>query len=96
MLGILVSGDNHFIVEGPVPDRQTAIALVRHWTIIRIGAPALPPLARWQIVSKAYRENLQWAVIVAGDGAISPAVQLLLEELATRGLAILDFRFDTR
>src|SRR6516162_6349584 len=51
MLGILVSGDNHFIVQGPAPDPQTAVALVRHWTIIRIGAPAPLLLARWQIIS---------------------------------------------
>ena len=94
MVGILVSGDNHFIVEGPSPDPQTAVALVRHWTIIRIGAPATLHLARWQIISKAYRENLQWAVIVAGEGEISPAVTLLLEELAARGLAIQDFRLE--
>src|SRR6267143_947587 len=26
MVGILVLGDNHFIVRGPFPDRQTALA----------------------------------------------------------------------
>jgi len=28
MLGILVDGDNHFIVRGPLPDRDTARALI--------------------------------------------------------------------
>ena len=35
MLGILVHGDNHFIARGPLPDRETAIALVRHWSLIQ-------------------------------------------------------------
>ena len=40
MVGILVHGDNHFIVRGPLPDRDVARALVRHWSIIQIGATA--------------------------------------------------------
>ena len=32
MVGILVHGDNHFIVRGQLPDRDVARALVRHWT----------------------------------------------------------------
>ena len=27
MVGILVHGDNHFIARGPLPDRETALAL---------------------------------------------------------------------
>ena len=38
MVGILVHGDNHFIVRGPLPDREVALALVRHWSLIQIGA----------------------------------------------------------
>jgi hypothetical protein len=30
MVGIFVHGDNHFIVRGPLPDREIALALVRH------------------------------------------------------------------
>jgi len=37
MVGILVHGDNHFIVRGPLPDRDLARALIRHWSIIQIG-----------------------------------------------------------
>jgi hypothetical protein len=29
MVGILVHGDNHFIVRGPLPDRDTARAVIR-------------------------------------------------------------------
>jgi hypothetical protein len=38
MVGILVHGDNHFIVSSPLPDRDVARALIRHWSIIQIGA----------------------------------------------------------
>ena len=34
MVGILVYGDNHFIVRGPPPDGEVALALVRHWSLI--------------------------------------------------------------
>jgi hypothetical protein len=90
MVGILVHGDNHFIVRGPLPDREVALALVRHWTLIQIGATTPPPLDRWQIVSREFRENLEWAVLVPGDGEISPAVTKLLDELSARGLHIHD------
>jgi hypothetical protein len=92
MLGILVHGDNHFIVHGPLPDRETALALVRHWSLIRIAGVTPEPLRQWQIISRAFRENLEWAVIVPGDGEISPAVAKLLEELSARGIAIHDSR----
>jgi DNA-binding PadR family transcriptional regulator len=34
MVGILVHGNNHFILSGPVPDEAVALALARHWSII--------------------------------------------------------------
>jgi len=88
MLGILVHGDNHFIVRGPLPGAGTARALARHWSVIQIGAA--PPLAldQWRISSREFRENLEWAVIVPGDGEISPGVAVLLDELSARGIAI--------
>jgi hypothetical protein len=92
MVGILVHGDNHFIAHGPRPDRETALALVRYWTLIHIGAATPQSLARWHIVSREFRENLQWAVVVPGDGEVSPAVTKLLNELAARGIAIHDSR----
>jgi hypothetical protein len=88
MVGILVHGDNHFIVRGPLPDREVALALVRHWSLIQIGATVPPALDRWHIISREFRENLQWAVVVPGDGDISPAVAKLLDELSERGIAI--------
>ena len=90
MTGILVHGDNHFIVRGALPDRATALALVQHWTLIKIGANTPAQLARWQIVSREFRENLEWAVVVPGDGEISAAVRMLLDELSARGTTIHD------
>jgi len=92
MVGILVHGDNHFIVRGPLPDRAAALALARHWSLIQIGATTPPPLDGWHIVSREFRENLEWAVVVAGDGEMSPAVTRLIDELLARGIALHDFR----
>src|SRR5579872_565817 len=90
MVGILVHGDNHFIVRGPLPDREAAFALVRHWSIIQIGAGVPPLLDGWHIVSREFRENLEWAVVVPGAGPMSPAVTTLLEELLERGITLHD------
>ena len=86
MVGILVHGDNHFIVRGPAPDHQTAVALVRHWSLIKIGSTTPPALDRWQIVTREFRENLEWAVVVSGEAEPSPGVQTLLNEPAARGI----------
>jgi hypothetical protein len=90
MVGILVHGDNHFIVRGPLPSGSVALALVRHWSFIQIGAVTPPPLNQWQIVTREFRENLEWAMVVPGDGESSPAVKQLLEELFVRGITIHD------
>ena len=90
MIGILVHGDNHFIVRGPLPDRATALALVQHWSVIRIGAQTPTALKPWRISSREFREDLEWAVVVPGENAVSPAVARLLEELTARGVAIHD------
>jgi len=92
MVGILVHGDNHFIVRGPLPDRDVALALVRHWSLIQIGAATPPPISQWHIITRELRENLEWAIVVSGDSEISPAVTQLLDELSARGIAIQDFR----
>jgi hypothetical protein len=88
MLGILVHGDNHFIVQGPSPSPDIALALVRHWSLIEIGAKTPLALDQWQIISRALREDLEWAVVVPGDSEPSPAVIILLAELSARGIAI--------
>ena len=87
-IGILVHGDNHFIVRGPQPDRETALALVRHWSLIQIGQTTPATLEAWRISTREFRENLEWAVVVPGDKETSPAVAALLDELSSRGIRI--------
>jgi hypothetical protein len=92
MVGILVYGDNHFIVRGPLPDRAAALALVRHWSLIRIGGTTPPALNQWRISTREFREELTWAVVVPADSVISSAVVELLGELSARGITIHHFR----
>jgi hypothetical protein len=88
MVGILVHGNNHFILSGPPPDETTALAMVRYWSIIRIDEPRSLSFEQWEIKSKEFRENLEWAVVVPGGSEVSPGVALLLEELSARGVSI--------
>jgi hypothetical protein len=87
-VGILVHGDNHFIVGGPLPDRTSAHALAQFWSVIQIGRAVPPALSGWSIRSREFRENLEWAAVVPGEGEMSPAVTQLLNELMARGIAI--------
>lgn len=34
MVGMLIHGNNHFILSGPLRDEAAALALVRHWSIV--------------------------------------------------------------
>lgn len=88
MVGILVHGSNHFIVRGPLPDRETALALTRHWSLIQIGGTTPSELHPWQIITRENRGNLLWAVIVTDTDEISDAVAQLLDELSARGIVI--------
>jgi len=45
-------------------------------------------LQQWSISTREFRENLEWAVVVPGDGEVSSAVAQLLAELAARGITI--------
>jgi hypothetical protein len=88
MVGVLLVGDNHFIVRGPCPNRETALALARHWSLIQIGRSTPVALQRWSISTREFRENLEWAVVVPGDGEVTPAVAQLLEELSAMGITV--------
>lgn len=88
MTGILVHGDNHFIVNGPLPPPNLACALAQHWSLVQIGANTPPALEHWRIVTREFRENLEWAVVVPGDGEISGVVTQLLQELSGRGITV--------
>jgi hypothetical protein len=94
MIGILVIGDNHFIVRGPLPDRASSLALAHHWSVIQIEQQTPIALRGWSISTREFRENLEWAVSVPGDGEVTPAVAQLLAELSARGIKIYDSRND--
>lgn len=91
-LGILVDGDNHFIVRGPLPSPRCAKALAGKWSVIRIGSgvdmtrpePGFP----WYVSTKEFRENLQWAVVLPSSRSLQPGAQTLLAEMAARGVVI--------
>ena len=94
-LGILVHGGNHFIVRGPMPGAEEALALVRRWSVIRIGSGvvATEETSPWRVSTKEYREELGWAVEVnvAGEPR-SPAVEALLAEMTARGVELRGIR----
>jgi hypothetical protein len=94
MVGILVHGDNHFIVRGPRPSRENAFALARHWSVIRIGSGTPPSLAAWRISTSEFREHLEWAVIVPGSGIRNAEIGILLSELDARRVRIDDYTAD--
>jgi hypothetical protein len=87
-VGLVVHGSNHFVVRGPTPTCAQARELVRHWSLIRIGENVPAWLEGWRISTKEFREDLEWAVLVPGDGEITPAVEQLLRELEERGVQL--------
>jgi hypothetical protein len=87
VLGIIVHGDNHFIVRGPQPTSEQARALALHWTVIRIPTITPTELAAWTISTKEFREDLQWAFVIGADHDMQLAVRDLLAELVARGIS---------
>lgn len=72
-----------------MPDRETARRLAWQWEVPQLGVPPLPP-SPWRIVTKAFREDLAWAIVLPGEQPASPAVSQLLGELTARGVPVLD------
>lgn len=87
-VGILVVGENHFIVRGPRPSHNEARALARFWSLIQIGRETPEELRAWRISTREFREELEWALTMAVDQAPSSAVGVLLDELSARGVSI--------
>ncbi|MBX9600609.1 MAG: hypothetical protein K2X35_06385 [Bryobacteraceae bacterium] len=87
-LGILVHGSNHHIVRGPLPDAAAARELVKRWEFVQdLTRPAVvPPL--WRISTREFRENIEWAVVLANGEPHAAAVETLLAELAFRGVRV--------
>ena len=57
MVGILVHGNNHFILSGPLPDEAAALALARHWSIVKIGEAKSSSFGYWQLRSKSFERT---------------------------------------
>jgi hypothetical protein len=96
MVGILVHGNNHYILSGPQPTEAEALTLARHWGVVRIGEPVSFMCGQWEIRTKEFRENLEWAVVVPGQREASPGVLELLAELTERGVVIQHLRYGLR
>jgi hypothetical protein len=88
MVGILVHGNNHFILSGPLPAEAQALELARYWSVVQIGEKKSAAMGRWEIRTKEFRENLEWAVVVPGDREISPGIRELLAEMEGKGIVI--------
>lgn len=91
MLGLIVCGDNHFLIRAPQPSAAEAQALVRRWTFPSIAdllgqSPPLPP--QYQISTREFREDITWALVLESPEPHSPAVAQLLSELIQRGIPI--------
>ncbi len=64
------------------------MALARHWSVMEIGESKSSSFEQWEIRSKEFRENLEWAVVVPGDREASAGMVEVLEEFCARGVAI--------
>ena len=65
--------------------------LAWRWEVPRLGEPAAEEEAPlpWRIVTKAFREDLEWAIVLrCEEEEVSVAVQELLNGLAARGIEI--------
>lgn len=87
-VGILVHGDNHLILSGPLPAPACARQLARHLGLSLVAPGSARPPGPWAIRTKEFRENLTWAVHLQSGQQPSPAVATLLAGLAARGITI--------
>ncbi len=84
-----MSGDNHFLVRGVKLEREMAQYLVRRWTFpsVEDALGLTPPVpGDWKITTKEFREDIEWVIVLPGEGEHTDAVKQLLEELAARGV----------
>jgi hypothetical protein len=57
MVGILVHGNNDFILSGPLPEEVAALALVRHSSIVQTGETRSSSFGQWQISRKSFERT---------------------------------------
>ncbi len=90
-LGLIVHGEDHFLIRGPKPDAAMARYLVRRWIFPSIEdllgtSPPIP--ADWKITTSEFRENIEWTIVLSCAQSPSPAVAQLVAEVAARGVAV--------
>ncbi|WP_031498445.1 hypothetical protein [Bryobacter aggregatus] len=88
-LGLIVSGEDHFLVRGPACSVEMARTLVRRWTFLTpedlLGlSPPIP--SEWKITTKEFREDIAWAIVLPAATEHTPAVAQLVAELRARGI----------
>src|SRR3954451_24540070 len=89
MPGLIVHGDNHFVVRGPEPEEAIVKALVREWSLIQIGRECPAELRPWQISTREFRDQLEWAYVVNVPGRVpTAAVAQLLKELSEKSVPV--------
>ncbi len=88
-LGLIVCGEDHFLVRGVKPELEMARYLVRRWlrpTVEDLLGTSPPIPAEWKITTKEFREDIEWVVVVESETTVNPAVRQLLDELEARGI----------
>lgn len=84
--GLLVHHGNHHILDGPRPNAADARRLLFE---LEYPDPTRKPWAmrgQWRVRTKAFREQLRWAVVVGTEEACGEPVRDLLKELAARNV----------
>lgn len=84
--GLLTHRDNHHILQGPCPTPDQARRLVFELEYPDPLRQPSPLRAQWVVVSRAFRDQLEWAVVVGAEERCGEAVRVLLKELAARGV----------
>lgn len=80
-LGLIVCGEDHFLIRGVKPDLEMARYLVRRWTFPSVDdvlglSPPMP--SGWRITTKEFREDISWVIVLACSSVVSEAVRQLL------------------
>lgn len=84
--GLLTHRDNHHILQGPCPTPDQARRLVFELEYPDPLRRSSPLLTEWTVLTRAFRDKLQWAVVVGNEESCGEAVRVLLKELAARGV----------
>jgi hypothetical protein len=79
MARILAYGDNHYIVRGPLPDGEIALALIRYSSLIQIGTTIPAHLGQWEIITVAERIQEGGACMTREQAVETPGAALVMD-----------------